>query len=203
MLSYWQETATTVNTSGFGMLQAMDEMPLATLDNPDGRKEFFQVRSLDQQHHRGPARGDLLALYPAALRHRGTLPRYGAECGCRSRKSQADISNTPGTPIAVRKSLGRNAAHCPGRPLQLTVLRIPLRGTRLQHAVDLGCLCRPSGPDGEDQARGQARNARGKPRRQSRGRERTQDPYYQRRCPTRHQTEDQAMRISWRAREYE
>jgi len=43
------------------------------------------------------------------------------------------------------------------------VLRIPLRGTRLRRAVDPGDLGQPSGPDGEGQARGQARNARGEP----------------------------------------
>ena len=48
-------------------------------------------------------------------------------------------------------------------PPASTVLRIPLRGTRLRRAVDPGDLCRPSGPDGEGQARGQARNARGEP----------------------------------------
>jgi hypothetical protein len=42
-----------------------------------------------------------------------------------------------------------------------TVLRIPLRGTRLRRAVDPGDLCQPSGPDGEGQAEGQARNTRG------------------------------------------
>src|SRR5262249_7558497 len=48
-------------------------------------------------------------------------------------------------------------------PPASTVLRIPLRGTRLRRAVDPGDLCQPSGPDGEGQARGQARNARGEP----------------------------------------
>jgi len=38
-----------------------------------------------------------------------------------------------------------------------------LRGTRLRRAVDPGDLCQPSGPDGEGQARGQARKARGEP----------------------------------------
>ena len=46
-------------------------------------------------------------------------------------------------------------------PPASTVHRIPLRGTRLRRAVDPGDLCQPSGPDGEGQARGQARNARG------------------------------------------
>ena len=42
-------------------------------------------------------------------------------------------------------------------PPASTVLRIPLRGTRLRRAVDPGALCQPSGPDGKGQARGQAR----------------------------------------------
>jgi len=64
---------------------------------------------------------------------------------------------------------GFAAAHLPARracygaaPPASTVLRIPLRGTRLRRAVDPGDLCQPSGPDGEGQARGQARNARGR-----------------------------------------
>ena len=57
---------------------------------------------------------------------------------------------------------GRNAAHCPGWPLQpQRCFASRWRGTRLRHAVDPGDLCQPSGPDGEGQARGQARNARG------------------------------------------
>ena len=49
-------------------------------------------------------------------------------------------------------------------PPASTVLRIPLRGTRLRRAVDPGDLRQPSGPDGEGQAESQARNARGEPR---------------------------------------
>jgi hypothetical protein len=48
-------------------------------------------------------------------------------------------------------------------PPASTVLRIPLRGTRLRRAVDPGALCQPSGPSGEGQAKGQARNAHGEP----------------------------------------
>jgi hypothetical protein len=48
-------------------------------------------------------------------------------------------------------------------PPASTVLRIPLRGTRLRRAVDPGDLCQPSGPNGEGQAGGQARKARGEP----------------------------------------
>ena len=40
-----------------------------------------------------------------------------------------------------------------------TVLRIPLRGTRLRRTLDPGDLCQPSGPDGKGQARGPARSA--------------------------------------------
>jgi hypothetical protein len=38
-------------------------------------------------------------------------------------------------------------------PPASTVLRIPLRGTRLRRAVDPEDLCQPSGPDGEGQAK--------------------------------------------------
>ena len=48
------------------------------------------------------------------------------------RRSPGEMSQPP----------GRNAAHCPGWPLQpQRVLRIPLRGTRLRRAVDPGDLC--------------------------------------------------------------
>jgi hypothetical protein len=47
--------------------------------------------------------------------------------------------------------------HSTGRPPVSTVLRIALRATRLRRAVYPGSLCRPDGPDGEGQARGQAR----------------------------------------------
>jgi deoxycytidylate deaminase len=58
----------------------------------------------------------------------------------------------------------RNAAHCPGWLLQpQRCFASRWRGTRLRRAVDPGDLCQPSGPDGEGQARGQARNARGEP----------------------------------------
>ena len=50
-------------------------------------------------------------------------------------------------------------------PPASTVLRIPLRGTRLRRAVDPADLCQPSGPDSEGQAKGQARSARGEPHR--------------------------------------
>jgi hypothetical protein len=47
----------------------------------------------------------------------------------------------------------------------------PLRRNDLQDPpLSAGDLCQPSGPDGEGQARGQARNARGEPQRLSEGR---------------------------------
>jgi len=77
-----------------------------------------------------------------------------SRCRARQHHDQA-ITRTPSAPIAVKMSQppSRNAAHCPGRPLQ-----------RQGHPpLSAGDLCRPSGPDGEGQARGQARNARGEP----------------------------------------
>ena len=60
----------------------------------------------------------------------------------------------------------RNAAHCLDRLLQpQRCFASRWRGTRLRRAVDPGDLCQPSGPDGEGQARGQARKARGGPQR--------------------------------------
>ena len=59
---------------------------------------------------------------------------------------------------------GRNAAHCPGRPLRpQRCFAFRCAGTRLRRAIDPGDLCRPSGPDGKGQARGQARQPRGEP----------------------------------------
>ena len=57
----------------------------------------------------------------------------------------------------MSQSPGRNATHCPGRLLQPTVLRIPLRGTRARRSpLTLGDLCQPSGLNGEGLAKGQA-----------------------------------------------
>jgi hypothetical protein len=53
----------------------------------------------------------------------------------------------------MSRATGRNAAHCPGWPLQ-----------RQEHpTLSAGDLGQPSGPDGEGQAEGQARKARGEP----------------------------------------
>jgi hypothetical protein len=62
---------------------------------------------------------------------------------------------------------GRNAAHCPGRPSSVkgnprSFLSASQKGSS-GPALERRSLCRPSGPDGEGQARGQARSARGEP----------------------------------------
>ena len=82
----------------------------------------------------------------AARRERVTAVRHRARCAGRRAKDRLTVPE--------RRALSGSA------PPASTVLRIPLRGTRLRRAVDPGDLCRPSGPDGEGQAGGQARNAR-------------------------------------------
>ncbi len=56
------------------------------------------------------------------------------------------------SPGECRSRRGRTPRIVRAGPSSLTVLRIPLRGTRLRRAVDPGDLCQPSGPDGEGQA---------------------------------------------------
>jgi hypothetical protein len=76
------------------------------------------------------------------------------------------VTLAPGAPTTARMSqrTGRNAAHYLGWPLQPQRCSASRwRGTRLRRAVDPGDLGQPSGPDGEGQARGQARNAHGEP----------------------------------------
>jgi hypothetical protein len=93
-------------------------------------------------------------------------PAVPAVFRCRARQHHGrTVSFAQTAPEVVRRNSDRaDAAHYPGRaPPASTVLRIPLRGTRLRRAVHPGDLCRPSGPDGEGQAKGQARNARGEP----------------------------------------
>jgi len=95
----------------------------------------------------------LLAPFRAVALRAGRLPRAGCPGSGRSRSRRTvpgamgrelvlTVMLAPGVPIAVRRSQGpgRNAAHCPGRPLQR----------------------QPCGPDGE----GQARSARGQAPRQ-------------------------------------
>jgi hypothetical protein len=103
------------------------------------------------------------------------LPRTAAPVTGRLRSppypaaAPASTTARPMTSRRVRRSPENATATGPERralsglaPPASTVLRIPLRGTRLRRAVDPGDLCQPSGPDGEGQARGQARSARGK-----------------------------------------
>jgi len=75
-------------------------------------------------------------------------PAVPAVSRCRARQHHGQAVNlAPGAPEAVKMSqpAGRNAAHCRGQP---------------------------SGPDGEGQARGQARSARGEPQHLSEARAR-------------------------------
>ena len=46
---------------------------------------------------------------------------------------------------------------------RLPVLKVRVSVLRKRRPLTLGCLCQPSGPDGEGQATGQARNARLRP----------------------------------------
>jgi len=75
----------------------------------------------------------------------------------------------PDTPIAARRSQppGRNAAHCPARPLHPQGHPKILSNRSAESIFGTHpcarSLCRPGGPDGEGQAEGQARNVRGKP----------------------------------------
>ena len=95
-------------------------------------------------------------------------PQHGSRrnaSGSRApRAGRADRSRVRCVSVAERKEAAGRAGTprivWAGPPAS-TGLRVPLRGTRLRRAVDPGDLCQPSGPDGESQARGQARSARG------------------------------------------
>ncbi len=128
----------------------------------------------------------------------------------RSRRIPADApANTMARPLAsrqVRQEPGR--CHSDGAerpriirvgPSSLTVLRIPLRGTRLRRAVDPGDLCQPSGPDGEGQARGRAREARGET---SAAIRRTGDESRETLDPASSCLDDHRMRFPWQPQEY-
>jgi len=106
--------------------------------------------------------------YGAAAAAHGTPgdrpPADPAVSRCRARQHHGQaVTLAPSTPAAGKMSQWRGGTPRIVRagPSSLMVLRIPPRGTRLRRAVDPGDLCQPSGPDGEGQARGQARNARG------------------------------------------
>ena len=93
------------------------------------------------------------APHPAAARTRRNAPwvmRSASWPGRSSRTGCADRRMKGHSAGPERRALSGSA------PPASTVLRIPLRGTRLRRAVDPGDLGRPSGPDGEGQARGQA-----------------------------------------------
>jgi hypothetical protein len=94
---------------------------------------------------------------PAATGPRRNVP------GTARRELVAAFSIAPSAPIAVRRSQspGRNAAHCPGQPLHLQG-HPKILSNRFAESIFgthpcTRSLCRPGGPDGEGQARGQAR----------------------------------------------
>jgi hypothetical protein len=94
-------------------------------------------------------------------------PAVPAVSRCRARQYHGqEVTLAPGAPGAVKDVTAtraeRRALSGLASPAS-TVLRIPLRGTRLRRAVDPGDLYQPSGPDGEGQATGQALKARGEP----------------------------------------
>jgi hypothetical protein len=109
--------------------------------------------------------------YGAAAAAHGTPgdrpPAVPAVSRCRARQHHGQAVNiAPSAPVTGENAAAAGAerrALSGSAPPASTVLRIPLRGTRLRRAVDPGDLCRPSGPDGEGQARGQALWARGEP----------------------------------------
>jgi len=121
-----------------------------------------------------PLRGGPLrrVLRTQALRRGGsprTTPRWPAACGSRRIPLPRPPAPRPGRKLRIGCA-DRRERVTGARPVRRalsglappasTVLRIPLRGTRLRRAVDPGDLCQPSGPDGKGQAEGQARDAR-------------------------------------------
>jgi hypothetical protein len=109
-------------------------------------------------------------------RHPGDRPpAVPAESRCRARQHHDQAVNVaPSAPGAMKMSqpAGRNAAHCPCRPLHpqghpkiLSSCSAKTAPQKASSGPTLGArsLCRPGGPDGVGQARGQARNARGEP----------------------------------------
>jgi len=93
-------------------------------------------------------------------------PRRNAPWVMRSASWQADRL-APGVPAAGRKvsTSGRNTAHCPGRPLQRQGRTCGASLATQEQTLERRSHCRPGGPDGEGQARGQALQARGEPSR--------------------------------------
>ena len=112
-------------------------------------------------HRRGP-----LPAAPMPRTRPQRTPRRNASVSAALRELvgpvvSRQVRRSPGERSQAR---GQNAAHCPGRPLrrQGRSLRSRRQGDgRKRLPLSAGDLCRPSGPDGEGQARGQARKARG------------------------------------------
>jgi hypothetical protein len=75
------------------------------------------------------------------------------------------------SPDESHEDQGRNAAHCPGRPLHPQghpkILSDRSAESIFRTHPCARSLCRPSGPDGEGQAGGQAPKARGEPPRRA------------------------------------
>ena len=108
--------------------------------------------------------------YGAAAAAHGTPgdrpPAVPAVSRCRARQHHDQaVTLAPDAPIAVKMSQrpGRNAAHCPGSAPPASRAPASRYAERLGRTLDPGDLCQPSGPDGEGQARGQARKARDEP----------------------------------------
>jgi hypothetical protein len=80
-------------------------------------------------------------------------PAVPAVSRCRARQHHGQAVNVArsapvaGMDVTVTGPVSRALSGL--APPASTVLRIPLRGTRLRRAVDPGDLCQPSGPDGE------------------------------------------------------
>jgi hypothetical protein len=107
---------------------------------------------------RGPyVRGGCRARHPRHRPHPGPAATSPVPHGA-SWSGPSGIA--PGARDAGRKvnSPGRNAAHCPGRPLRRQGRACGASPRRWAQAPtpDPGDLCRPSGPVGEGQAEGQA-----------------------------------------------
>ena len=99
------------------------------------------------------------APHPAAAHPRRYAPRVARSASWPGRSSRARCADRP---YEMSQATGRNAAHCPGWPLQRqghpkivsnrsaeTIFRTP--------PLSAGDLCQPSRPDGKGQAEGQAR----------------------------------------------
>ncbi len=152
-------------------LSGRDDRPLVARGHRGLAVAGRQLRSRpsgQQPYGRGGCRARLPRHRPAAgPRRNAPVPRHTN----RTRPSSLrQVRRSPGRSQVP----GRNAAHCPGWPLQRqghprSFLAAPQKRS-WDPPLSTGDLCRPGGPDGEGQARGQARNARGEPGIQRAGR---------------------------------